>query len=89
MQLVIRLSLATIASGVSLTLSWPYWRDFEYWPESQAMWLIYFCVGFALAVGVFYLFFESLATLFEHAAIERAAKAPRSVQAQATGEDVQ
>ncbi len=37
------------------------------------MWAIYFTVGFVLAVYVFYAFFGSMRTLFEHDAIEREA----------------
>lgn len=75
MQIIIRLTLAVVAAGVSLALSWPYQRDFEYWAESQGAWLLYFGAGFLLAVGVFYLFFESLSTMFEHDTIEREARA--------------
>jgi len=64
-----------LASAASLALSWPYWRDFGYWAESPRMWLIYFAVGFCLAVYVFIVFFRSLATLFEHDALERASAA--------------
>ncbi|HMM62631.1 MAG TPA: hypothetical protein PKD01_00785 [Mesorhizobium sp.] len=70
-QHVIRLGLAIAAGGASLALSWPYWRDFGYWPESHAMWRAYFGVGFILAVYVFYAFLGSLRTLFEHDALER------------------
>lgn len=73
-QRIIRLSVAILASGASMALSWPYWRDFEYWPESRAMWLVYFALGFVLAVYVFYAFLDSLSTLFEHDALERAKK---------------
>lgn len=65
-QRVIRLVIAVLASLVSMALSWPYFRDFEYWAESQTMWLIYFIVGFLLAVYVFMVFIDALATLFEH-----------------------
>ncbi|HTN60100.1 MAG TPA: hypothetical protein VL147_00935 [Devosia sp.] len=75
-QRSIRLALAVLASAASLALSWPYWRDFEYWPESQAMWLVYFGLGFVLAVYVFYVFLDSLGTLFEHDALEQKAQAP-------------
>ncbi|CAG0938871.1 hypothetical protein GPROT2_00428 [Gammaproteobacteria bacterium] len=67
----IRLALAVLASGASLALSWPYWRDFGYWAESRGMWLGYFIVGFLLAVYVFCVFFSRLGTLFEHDAIAR------------------
>ena len=73
-QRIFRLSIAILASGASMALSWPYWRDFEYWPESRAMWLVYFALGFVLAVYVFYAFLDSLSTLFEHDALERAKK---------------
>lgn len=72
-QRVINLTLAVLASGVSLLLSWPYWRDYEYWAESEAMWIVYFVVGFILAVYVFYVFLGNVRTLFEHDAIEREA----------------
>lgn len=76
-QRTIRLSLAILGSVVSLFLSWPYWRDFEYWAESPAMWLVYFLLGFVLAVYVFYVFLGSLRTLFEHDALERASQSGR------------
>lgn len=72
-QWPIWLSLAVIGSLLSLFLSWPWWRDFSYWAESRLMWAIYFAVGFVLAVYVFYAFFGSMRTLFEHDAIEREA----------------
>ncbi|HNP37119.1 MAG TPA: hypothetical protein PKK10_14805 [Woeseiaceae bacterium] len=71
-QIAIRLSLAIVASVVSFFLAWPWWRDFSYWAESRAMWVVYFAVGFVLAIYVFYAFFGSVRTLFEHDAIERA-----------------
>lgn len=71
---IIRLSIAILASGVSLALSWPYWRDFGYWAESHTLWRVYLAGGFVLAVYVFYAFLGSLATLFEHDEIERGAK---------------
>jgi hypothetical protein len=80
---MIRFWLAVVASAASLALSWPYWRDFSYWAESSVMWLVYFTVGFVLAVYVFIAFLRSLATLFEHDALERrsAAEAARSAAA--------
>lgn len=74
-QRIIDLSLAILASAISLLLSWPYWRNFEYWPESRSMWWFYFASGFLLAVYVFYLFLGSLRTLFLHDAIVAAASA--------------
>jgi len=70
---IIRLSIAVLASGVSFLLSWPYWRDFGFWPESRGMWIGYFVAGFLLAVYVFHVFLDSLATLFEHDELERSA----------------
>ncbi|MCC7058848.1 MAG: hypothetical protein IT508_01305 [Burkholderiaceae bacterium] len=60
------LLISLLASAVSLLLSWPYWRDFEYWPESRAAWWVYFILGFVLAVYVFRAFITSLRELFEH-----------------------
>ncbi|WP_036136517.1 hypothetical protein [Luteimonas mephitis] len=75
---IIDLGLSFIASVAALFLSWPYWRDFEYWPESQLAWLAYLVVGLALAVYVFHVFIGVLRTLFEHDALERAATAGES-----------
>lgn len=68
----IDLVLSIVASAVALLLSWPYFRNFEFWPESQAMWLLYFTVGFVIEVYVFYVFLGALHTLFEHDALEHA-----------------
>lgn len=74
-QRTIRMAVAIVGSGVSLALSWPYWRDFEYWPESGTMWTGYFVLGFLLAVYVFYAFLGRLGTLFEHDELERTQRA--------------
>lgn len=71
-QRLTRIGVSIFGSVVSIALSWPYWRDFEYWAESREMWLLYFAVGFVLAVYVFYVFLGTLSTLFEHDAIDRA-----------------
>ncbi len=65
-QRIIDLTLSALAALASLLLSWPYWRDFEYWPESPTMWVLYFIIGFVLATYVFYVFLDSLRTLFLH-----------------------
>ena len=87
----IDLGLSVIGSAAALLLSWPYWRDFEYWAESRAAWQAYMIVGFLLAVYVFYVFIGALRTLFEHDAIEHAeaaAAAEAAARAQAgTKED--
>jgi hypothetical protein len=80
---IIDLGLSILASVAALLLSWPYARDFEYWPESRTAWLIYFVLGFVLAVYVFYVFIGALRTLFEHDAIELA-QAAEARAAQAT-----
>lgn len=86
-QRIIRLTLSVFASGVSLALSWPYWRDFGYWAESRTMWLVYFTVGFVIAVYVFDVFFNSLSTLFEHDELERSMRAMPSDQASTNARD--
>ena len=70
-QRLIRLMVSILASLVSVALSWPYFRDFGYWPESQTMWMIYFILGFVLAVYVFMVFLDTLATLFEHDTLQK------------------
>lgn len=75
-QRIIDLTLSALASLVSLLLSWPYWRDFEYWPESAAMWWLYFLIGFVLATYVFHVFLGSLRTLFLHEDQARRTDAP-------------
>ena len=69
---IIWVTVAIAAALLSFFLSWPWRRDFGYWPESRTMWAIYFSVGFLLAVYVFYVFFDVLRTLFAHDALERA-----------------
>lgn len=65
-QRSIDLSLSVLASVLSLLLSWPYWRRYEYWAESRTAWVVYFVLGFLLAVFVFYVFFRALHTMFVH-----------------------
>src|SRR3546814_16123522 len=76
----IDLLLAAVASAAALGLSWPYWRDFSYWPESRVAWAAYFCVGFVLAVYVFHVFIVVVRTLFEHDAIETAEAAANAAE---------
>lgn len=66
MQRRIDLVLSLLASVIAFGLSWPFWRDFEYWPESHVAWWIYYAIGFVLAVYVFYVFIGSLHILFLH-----------------------
>lgn len=65
-QRTIDLTLSVVASTVSFALSWPFWRDFEYWAESRSMWYVYFTIGFILAVYVFYVFIAVTRMLFLH-----------------------
>lgn len=75
MQRTVDLTLSVLATVAAFLLSWPFWRDFEYWPESHVAWWIYFVLGFVLAVYVFYVFIGSLHILFLHGADEAAAPA--------------
>jgi RsiW-degrading membrane proteinase PrsW (M82 family) len=88
-QRIIDLTLAVLASIVSFLLSWPYWRDFEYWPESHGIWLVYFVLGFVLAVYVFYIFLISLHTLFLHGSQDHASAQAASQDTAATDQGVQ
>lgn len=65
-QQLVRFLIAIPAAVLSVALSWPYARNYEYWAESPNMWKIYFVAGFILAVLVFYFFLESLSVLFQH-----------------------
>ena len=65
-QRTIDLSLSLLASVAAFLLSWPFWRDFQYWPESHLAWWLYFVTGFVLANYVFFVFIRSLRTLFSH-----------------------
>lgn len=85
-QRTIDIVLSIVASTAALLLSWPYMRDFEYWPESQIAWLTYFVIGFGLAVYVFYVFLIITRTLFEHDALEHEAAA-KAVSAQPSAND--
>ncbi len=66
MQRTIDLIISVLASALAFLLSWPFWRDFEYWPESHLAWWIYFVLGFVLSIYVFYIFIDSLRMLFTH-----------------------
>ncbi len=74
-QRISDLTLSVLASVVAFLFSWPFWRDFEYWPESHIAWWIYFVLGFVLIVYVFYIFIESLHILFLHGKEEATAPA--------------
>lgn len=66
MQRSIDLTLAVLASVVSVLLSLPYWRSLSYWAESPTAWWVYYTIGFVLAIYVFYVFFRALRTMFLH-----------------------
>lgn len=72
-QRIIDLTLSVLACVLAFFLSWPFWRDFEYWAESHLAWWIYFAVGFVLSVYVFYIFIGSLRILFMHDTQEQVA----------------
>ncbi|KZC34773.1 MULTISPECIES: hypothetical protein [Rhodanobacter] len=72
-QRITDLTLSVLACVAATLLSWPFWRNFEYWPESHLAWWIYFITGFVLAVYVFYVFIGSLRILFLHDTQEQAA----------------
>ncbi len=74
-QRITDLTLSVLASVAAFLLSWPFWRDFEYWAESHAAWWIYFVLGFLLSIYVFYIFIESLHILFLHGKEEASAAA--------------
>lgn len=65
--------ISIVGSVVGFALSWPFWRDFEYWAESETAWMIYFVLGFIFAIYVFHVFIDCTRTLFQHSVIERAA----------------
>lgn len=88
MQRVVDLVLSVLMTVGGFLLSWPFWRDYEYWAESPGAWRIYFVLGFILAVYVFYVFIGSLRMLFQHFADETAAAAAAE-KALSEGEEVQ
>lgn len=74
-QRTIDLALSVLGSTAAFFLSWPFWRDFSYGPESEIAWYVHFGVGFILAVYVFFMFIGSLRILFLHDEQQRAAQA--------------
>ncbi|MEO5829409.1 MAG: hypothetical protein ABIQ36_02465 [Rhodanobacter sp.] len=72
-QRITDLTISVLATVAAVLLSWPFWRNYEYWPESHLAWLIYFITGFVLAVYVFYVFIGSLRILFMHDSQEQSA----------------
>lgn len=80
-QRLIDFTISILASVVSFLLSWPYFRDFEYWAESHTMWRVYFVVGFVLAVYVFYVLLRITRTLFEHDTLDHAEAAAAETEA--------
>src|SRR5690625_7789736 len=81
MQRFVDVVLSLLLTAASFVLSWPFWRDFEYWAESPVAWRIYFVVGFILGVYVFYVFIGSLRLLCHHARNDAAAVAEAERQA--------
>ena len=66
MQRSIDLTLAVLATVVSVLLSLPYWPSYSYWAVSPTAWWVYIALGAVLAVYVFYVFFRALRTMFVH-----------------------
>lgn len=81
-QRTIDLTLSALASLAGLFLSWPFWRNHEFFAESREIWWLYFAVGFVLGVYVFHVFIRCTRTLFEHYAM---AMAENKAQADAAG----
>ena len=81
MQRFVDVVLSLLLTAASFVLSWPFWRDFEYWAESPVAWRIYFVLGFILGAHVFYVFIGSLRMLFQHACDDAAAEAEAERQA--------
>ncbi|HLR86886.1 MAG TPA: hypothetical protein VK064_03280 [Wenzhouxiangella sp.] len=81
MQRFVDVVLSLLLTAASFVLSWPFWRDFEYWAESPTAWRIYFVLGFILGAYVFYVFIGSLRMLFQHARDDAAAEAEAERQA--------
>ncbi|MCO4320041.1 hypothetical protein [Aliidiomarina quisquiliarum] len=67
MQRLTDFIIAFLSSGAAVLLSLPFWRDNEYFAESDLYWQIYFILGFILGVYVIYVFIGSLRMLFIHA----------------------
>lgn len=80
-QRTIDLTLSVLASAAGLFLSWPFWRDHEFFAESPNMWWLYFGVGFVLGVYVFGVFIRCTRTLFDHYAVLMQGKAPSGAAA--------
>ena len=70
-QRTIDLVLSLIATVIAMALSWPFWRDFHYWPVSHIAWQVYFGLGFVLSIYVFFVFIQALHTLFAHDALSK------------------
>jgi len=67
MDRITDLAISVLGSVLAFALSWPFWRDFEYWAESRIAWWAYFALGFVLSVYVFHVFIGSLRMLMLHA----------------------
>lgn len=58
--------LSALGSAAGFALSWPFWRDFEYFADSRDFWWVYFVVGYLMGVYVFYVFIACTRMLFLH-----------------------
>lgn len=67
MQRLTDLIISLFCTLAGFLFSWPFWRDFEYFAESESYWMAYFIIGSVLGIYVFYVFIGSLRFLFQHA----------------------
>ena len=74
MQRLTDLIIAVLATVVAFFFSLPFWRDNEYFAESDLYWRVYFVLGFILGIYVFYVFIGSLRMMFIHARDEALAQ---------------
>lgn len=77
-QIIIDAIVSIIAAAAAFALSWPFWRTFEYWAESQLMWWVYFVVGYVFSVYVLFIFIRCMHTLFLHDALLKSGNLPKS-----------
>ncbi len=84
-QIIIDVTLSVVACVAAFLMSLPFWRQHEYWAESQTMWQVYFSIGFILSVYVFFIFLRCLRTLFLHDAVEKGYQVNSQSQEKAGG----
>ncbi len=80
MQRLTDLIISFFATLVAFLFSLPFWRDNEYFAESDLYWQVYFVSGFIIGFYIFYVFIGSLRMLFIHARDEALAQQPHEDQ---------